>query len=149
MHRIIQTSTLSLVAWAAVTGCRAAPARAASQKPQTNVALSHALPRMNGEQLRTTLIEVSYQPGGSSRPHRHPCPVAAYVVDGAVRIRIDDEPEMVYRAGQSFFEAANSAHLVSANASDTKPAKLLAIFICDKDTALSVPLSDSSKAVGK
>jgi quercetin dioxygenase-like cupin family protein len=39
----------------------------------------------------------------------------------------------VYRAGESWAEMPGDHHGVSANASDTKPAKLLAVFVVDTD----------------
>jgi quercetin dioxygenase-like cupin family protein len=43
----------------------------------------------------------------------------------------------VYKAGESFFEPPGSEHLVSANASTSKPASLLAIFIADDGAGLT------------
>ncbi len=107
-------------------------------------ALSRALPPMNGGRLRITVLEVTYAPGGSSAPHRHPCPVVGYVVRGAVRMRVAGEAEVVYRAGESFYEAPNGAHVVSANASREEPATFLATFTCDRETPLSAPLADTT-----
>ena len=42
-----------------------------------------------------------------------------------------DEPEHVYKAGASWTEMPGDHHKVSANASSTKPARLLAIFVLD------------------
>jgi hypothetical protein len=47
------------------------------------------------------------------------------------------EPEAVLAAGESFYEAPNAVHLVSANASPDAPVKFLAYFTCDRDTPLS------------
>ena len=46
----------------------------------------------------------------------------AYVVSGSVASKVNDEPEHVYKAGESFFEEPGSRHPVSRNASKTKPA---------------------------
>ena len=54
---------------------------------------------------------------------------------------------MIYNAGQSFYEIPNGVHLVSANASSTEPAKLLAFFICDRDAPLSGDLPEHSTEV--
>jgi quercetin dioxygenase-like cupin family protein len=43
----------------------------------------------------------------------------------------------VYKAGESFFEPPGSEHLVSANASTSKPASLLAIFVADDGAGLT------------
>lgn len=54
-------------------------------------------------------------------------------VSGSVASKVNDEPERVYKAGESFFEEPGARHPVSRNASKTKPAKLLAVFVVDSD----------------
>jgi quercetin dioxygenase-like cupin family protein len=106
----------------------------------------HALEPMDGSHLKVTVVEVRYGPGESSKPHSHPCPVIGHVIEGAVRTQVRGEAEVVYIAGQTFYEAANGAHVVSANASRDKPVRFLAYFTCDRDTPLMVPLPDSAHA---
>ena len=104
------------------------------------------LPSMDGGRLKATVVEVTYGPGASSPPHRHPCPVIGYVVEGTLRTQVEGEQAAVYQTGESFYEAPNGVHQVSANASDQKLARLLAYFICDRDTPLSTPVADSASA---
>lgn len=105
---------------------------------QTRVAFSLALPPFDGRRLRVTVVEVTYGPRESSPAHSHPCPVIAYVVEGAVRTQVKGEAEVIHKAGESFYEAPKGVHLVSANASDKRPAKFVAYFVCDRDTPLTV-----------
>ena len=87
-------------------------------------------------------MEVSYAPGGKSLPHHHAKSafIYAYVVTGAIRSQIEGQPIHVYRAGESFFEAPGAHHLVGENASVSKSAKLLAVFVVDTDDkTLTVP----------
>ena len=114
-----------------------AGARAQQVETQDRRVLSQALPAMDGRGLRVTVVEVRYAPGGSSRPHRHPCAVVGFVIAGTLRSRVQGEPEALYRAGESFYEAPNGVHLVSANASDRDPVQFLAYFTCDHDAPLS------------
>ena len=100
---------------------------------------SQALPQMDGGKLKVTVVEVTYAPGGSSAPHSHPCPVVGYVNQGSLRMQVKGEPEHVYKLGESFYEAPNGVHLVSANASDKEPARFVVSFICDHETPLTVP----------
>lgn len=93
---------------------------------------------MDGNHLKATVIDVIYGPGEFSPPHSHPCPVIAYVLEGAVRTKTKGELEAVYKAGESFYEPPNGTHEISANASSTKPARFLAYFLCDHETTLSV-----------
>lgn len=118
-----------------------APADAAVSQSQASerahVVLSHALPKLDGDRLKATVVEVNYGPGESSQPHSHPCPVIGYVAAGAIRTQVKGEAEMIVKAGESFYEAPNGVHLVSANASQTEPAKLIAYFVCDHEMPLS------------
>ena len=66
--------------------------------------------------------------------------VGARVLSGAVRSQVDDEPVRVYRPGETWFERPGSYHRVSENASDTEPARLLAVLIADAaDEQLVIP----------
>lgn len=103
---------------------------------------SHVLPTLNGGKLAAHVVEVTYGPGAASPPHGHPCPVIGYVMQGSLRTQVKGQPEAVYKAGESFYEAPNGVHLISANASNTEPAKLLAFFVCDHDAPLSAPVKE-------
>jgi quercetin dioxygenase-like cupin family protein len=121
----------------------------AQKSERGRIVLAEALPKMDGEHLKATLVEVNYGPGESSEPHSHPCPVIGYVVAGSLRTQVRGEKEAVYTAGESFYEAANGVHVVSANASQTETAKLIAYFVCDHDAPLSVPSSEAAGPGGK
>src|SRR5271154_2304861 len=111
----------------------------AEKSERGRIVLAQTLPKMDGEHLRATLVEVNYGPGESSAAHSHPCPVIGYVAAGALRTQVRGESEVVYQAGESFYEAANGVHVVSANASQTEPARLIAYFVCAHDAPLSAP----------
>jgi quercetin dioxygenase-like cupin family protein len=104
---------------------------------------SHSLPPLDGSHLHATVVEVNYAPGEADKPHSHPCTVIGYVAQGGIRFQVKDGgPVAIYKAGESFYEAPNGVHQVSANASDKEPAKLIAFFICDHETKLTVPPMD-------
>lgn len=103
----------------------------------------HPLPNVPGKSMRGVLVE--YAPGGSSPGHLHPKSAFIYatVLEGAIRSKVNDEPEVTYRAGESWSEYPGDRHSVSANASATEPARLLAVFVVDtSDTELVLPLDD-------
>jgi quercetin dioxygenase-like cupin family protein len=115
-------------------------------KERARVVLSKALSKLDGDHLNVVLVEVNYGPGAASLPHSHPCAVIGYVVEGALRTQVKGEPGVTYKAGESFYEAPNGIHLVSANASSTEPAKLVAYFICDHDTSLNLDVPKKGAA---
>jgi quercetin dioxygenase-like cupin family protein len=121
----------------------------AEKSERARIVLAEALPKMHGEPLKATLLEVNYGPGESSAPHSHPCPVIGYVVAGTLRTQVRGEAEAVYKAGESFYEAANGVHAVSANGSATEPAKFVAFFVCDHDAPLSVAAGGAAGPGGK
>jgi quercetin dioxygenase-like cupin family protein len=133
----------------ALCGQAQSNASQAKSAEQSRVILAQTLPQLDGRDLKATVVEVTYAPGGSSTPHSHPCPVIVYVVEGALRAQVRGEPESTYQAGESFYELPNGVHQVSANASQTEPVKFLAYFVCDHETPLSVPPPDSKLAGGK
>jgi len=115
----------------------AAPSAHSDANDRARIVISKSLSQMDGDHLKAVLLEVHYGPGEASQPHSHPCVVIGYVVEGAIRSQVKGEPEMTYKAGESFYEAPNGVHLVSANASATEPAKFVAYLICDHDAPLS------------
>ena len=66
--------------------------------------------------------------------------IYAYVLSGAIRSQVGDEPAKVYRVGEGFYEVPGSHHRISENASDKEPASLLAVFVVDSnDNPLTTP----------
>jgi len=107
--------------------------------------ISQPLPKLNGDHLTAHLVEVHYGPGEQSKPHSHPCPVIGYVLEGAVRMQVKGGEEKIYRVGESFYEAPNGVHLLSANASQSLPARFLATFVCDNQAPLTSPVPASQE----
>ena len=65
------------------------------------------------------------------------------MLEGAIRSQVNDGPVTTYKAGQSFSEMPGDRHRVSANASETQPAKLLAVFVVNTNEAeLTIPLGN-------
>ena len=78
------------------------------------------------------MLTVEYLPGGASLPHRHDAQVFVYVLEGELRMQVAGSPEVTLRRGQTFYENPSDVHVVSANASKTKPAKILVFMLKDK-----------------
>ena len=96
---------------------------------------SYALPNVPGK--RVTIVRVSYGPGGFTRAHKHAGSVTAYITKGEIRSQLGGGPLETFKVGQSFFEPPGATHLVSANASNTEPAELIAVFVADEGAQLT------------
>jgi quercetin dioxygenase-like cupin family protein len=93
-----------------------------------------------GKRLVSLIVE--YPPGARSLPHRHAGSafIYAHVLSGEIRSAVNDEPARVYRTGEGWFEKPGAHHVMSENASDTRPARLLVIFLVDEtDKQLTTP----------
>jgi quercetin dioxygenase-like cupin family protein len=127
---------------ASVFAARAAdgaqPKPASSAKPLAQ----RPTPAVNLDGWQMTASEVSYAPGQMSGRHRHPGFVIGYVLEGEYRFAVDDNPPATLTVGQMFFESFDKpgeVHAVSGNASQTQPAKILAIVFTKKGDPTTIP----------
>src|SRR5690242_14659314 len=116
------------------------PLCAADAAPGNKVEIvnSYAIPDMPGK--RVTVVRVTYGPGGFTPAHRHGGIVTAYITKGQIRSQLNDGPVEIFDVGQSFFEPMGTIHRVSANASNTEWAELIAVFVADEGAQLTTLL---------
>jgi quercetin dioxygenase-like cupin family protein len=98
------------------------------------------LPDVSLDGWQVTVSHVDYAPGRVGAAHHHAGFVLVYVLEGAVIAKVSGlGEEKVYRAGQMFYEPPGATHEVSKNASQTAPAKLLAMIFAKKGETLTNP----------
>jgi quercetin dioxygenase-like cupin family protein len=128
----------TLLCAAAMTVISLTGALADDNAAKITVVFDQALPNVPGKSMKGLLVE--YAPGGKSPAHIHAKSAFIYatVLEGAIRSQVNDQPEKVYHAGDNWAEHPGDRHAVSANASDTERARLLAVFVVDtNDTELT------------
>ncbi|MHC8411023.1 cupin domain-containing protein [Pseudomonas sp. Hz4] len=91
---------------------------------------------------KALMIEVDYEPGQSSIAHKHEGTAMAYVISGSIVSQVKGEQPQTYKAGEYWYEPAGSEHLVSKNASATKPAKLLVFMVLSPEEKVLIPLEN-------
>jgi quercetin dioxygenase-like cupin family protein len=134
-HRLaLAWGAAALGALTLAAGLAPHPAADAAEGASVKPVFAYDLPHLPGQKMTGVLVE--YAPGASSPPHHHTAEgaVVAFVIEGAIRSKVNDGAEAVYHAGESWLEPPGAAHSVSANASSTEPARLLAVFVA-KDGA--------------
>jgi quercetin dioxygenase-like cupin family protein len=100
----------------------------------------HDLPNVMLDGWEVTVSHVDYPPGRVGAVHHHAGFVLAYVLEGAVIAKISGQgEEKTYNVGQMFYEQPGATHEVSKNASQTQPAKLLAMIFAKKGSTLTTP----------
>jgi quercetin dioxygenase-like cupin family protein len=121
--------------------CLDSYADAAKRPPETVTPnFMHEIPNIPGKSMISAVV--TYPPNGASPSHHHAKSafIYAYVLEGEIRSSVDGSAPRIYKAGESWYEAPGAHHTVSENASKTKPAKLLAVFVVDSaDKELTVP----------
>ncbi len=101
------------------------------------------LPAVTMDGWEVTASHVVYAPGRVGAPHQHAGFVLVYVLEGTVIAKVTGQgEEQTYTAGQMFYEQPGATHEVSKNASQTEPAKILALIFARKGATLTTPVGD-------
>jgi quercetin dioxygenase-like cupin family protein len=116
-----------------------AEAEAADSASHVTTLMHRDAPDISLDGASITVAEVAYPPGGASERHRHGGFVVAYVLEGAIRSQVSGEAERTYTKGQVFYEPPGGIHAVSRNASQTEPARLLAVLVTLKGQPVTEP----------
>jgi quercetin dioxygenase-like cupin family protein len=143
MKRILCALLVATLPFASLPFTSVLADRPKEKNAKVTLVYSHELPNVPGKSIEGVLVE--YGSGGYSPGHTHPKSVFIYatVLEGAIRSQVNDGPVTVYKAGESFSEMPGDRHGVSANASETEPAKLLAVFVVDSgETVLTIPFGE-------
>jgi quercetin dioxygenase-like cupin family protein len=85
------------------------------------------------------MITVEYPPGSVDPIHRHNAHAFIYVLEGSIVMQVRGGKEVTLTPGQTFYEGPDDVHTVGRNASKTKPAKFVAVFVKDKGAPILVP----------
>ena len=101
--------------------------------------LTQALADLPGKEV--SMLTVEYLPGGASLPHRHDAHVFVYVLEGSLTMQVAGHAVQTLGPGQVFYEAPGDVHQVSANASQTAPARFLVVALKEQGRALSRPVA--------
>lgn len=131
---------LSVAITAAMLLAGAAQAHDLAQDGKETRAVLQARQLADVANTKGMMLTVTYAPGQASTPHRHPGSVFAYVAEGEVISKLDDGPEVHYKVGDSWYESPGMCHVVSRNASDTQPAKLLVFLLLPDGAPVAEPL---------
>jgi quercetin dioxygenase-like cupin family protein len=85
------------------------------------------------------MITVDYPPGSVDPIHRHNAHGFIYVLEGSIVMQVRGGKEVTLTPGQTFYEGPDDVHVVGRNASKTKPAKFVVVFVKDKGAPVLVP----------
>ena len=116
----------------------ASAAQTTAETTKVTPLLSRDLAGLAGKE--GAMMTVEYAPGASSPVHRQNAHVFVYVLEGSVIMQVKGGAELTLYPGQTFYEGPDDVNLVGRNASQTEPAKFLAVFVKDKGAPVLTPL---------
>jgi quercetin dioxygenase-like cupin family protein len=121
-------STLKIGSALLLLSCTSLSAVAAEPPSATVVPLfSKGLADIPGKEA--LMITVEYPPGAVDPVHRHDAHAFIYVLEGSIVMGVEGGQEVTLTPGQTFYEGPDDVHTVGRNASATKPAKFLVLFV--------------------
>lgn len=88
---------------------------------------------LNGQRVRATTLEVTFEPGQSGLPHRHAGPIFGYVLEGELEFALDDETPRTLKTGETFYEPSGALHRVARNPSAAGRTRVLAVILHGRD----------------
>ncbi|HJX87429.1 MAG TPA: cupin domain-containing protein [Gemmatimonadales bacterium] len=111
--------------------------RLLAQEAKVTPLMTKELPDIPGREA--LMVTVQYAPGQSSAVHRHNAHTFVYVLEGSVMMQVKGGAPVTLTPGQTFYEGPEDIHVVSRNASTTRPAKFLVLFVKMKGAPVSLP----------
>ena len=121
---------------AALLMLAAVPAEAADVKELFTIALAD----YPGKEAR--MIEVSCPPGARDMVQPHNAHAFVYVLEGQIVVQVKGQPAVTLKAGQTFYEGPTDVHVVGRNASNSKPARFVVVFLKAKGAPILTPVKE-------
>ena len=108
-----------------------------AQEAKVTELLSKDLTNLPGKE--GLMIIVDYPPGSTDAIHRHNAHGFIYLLEGSIVMQVRGGKEVTLTPGQTFYEGPDDVHVIGRNASKTKPAKFVVVFVKDKGAPVVVP----------
>jgi len=108
-----------------------------AQEAKVTELFSKVLTNLPGKEGLMVMVE--YPPGSTDPIHRHNANGFIYVLEGSIVMQVRGGKEVTVTPGQTFYEGPDDVHVVGRNASKTKPAKFVVVFVKDKGAPVVVP----------
>lgn len=92
-------------------------------------------------------VEIVFEAGQKGPYHKHPCPVVGYIISGCCLLQVEGKPARILRAGDAFFEPADTPITHFDNYSENQPLTFLATYLLNGEVSLIelLPFSNQHK----
>jgi quercetin dioxygenase-like cupin family protein len=112
----------------------------AAQRAVVTPLMTKELPDIPGKEALMLMVE--YPPGSADPAHRHNANAFVYVLEGSVVMQVKGGKPVTLTAGQTFYESPEDVHVISRNASTTKPAKFVVLLVKKKGAPAVLPVKE-------
>ncbi len=85
---------------------------------------------------KVKVVEIEFPAGQKAPLHKHPCPVIGSIVEGECFVQVEGEPAKVLKAGDAFYEPANTPIIHFDNYSEKEPMKFIAYYLTNGEDEL-------------
>jgi len=116
---------------------------ASAQAGKATRLMTKDLPDVSGKEGMVETVD--FAPGEVSQPHRHNADLFVYVLEGSIVTQVKGGSPQTLHAGAVFYESPTDVHIVSRNASETQPAKLLVFYVKKKGAPPTVFVKDGER----
>jgi len=89
---------------------------------------------IEGQKLvdRVEIKEIEFVANQSTGLHLHPCPVVGYIAEGTILFQVEGQPAKVLKAGDVFFEPANTRIIHFDNPTEERT-KFICYYLLGKE----------------
>ena len=92
-------------------------------------------PKTERPEIQSVMVEIA--PGAATAWHRHPVNNIAYIIEGKVRLELENGTTHEFKAGEAFAEVVDTWHR-GVNTGEG-PLRILVVYVGEAGTPLSVP----------
>ena len=134
----VNLSEMVSIAGIALAGCMGCASPVVTARTMTRVPVFQT-DTTGGNEAHMWVAEI--EPGAETGLHSHPTPRFVYVIEGAVVVKIEGQPDQTFEEGEGFQERPGVVHNFR-NASSTEPARAMGFQIAAPGQALQEQPSD-------
>lgn len=96
---------------------------------------------------KVDIREINLAPGQKGPLHKHPCPVVGYIVSGTILFQVKGDSAKILKAGDPFYEPAETIVTHFDNADNNAPAKFILNYLMDRQKDFIILLDDKEQPI--
>lgn len=83
------------------------------------------------------IVEIEFSAGQKAPYHKHPCPVVGTIIAGTCLVQVEGKEPQILKAGDAFYEPADTPIVHFDNYSETEPMRFVAYYLSHEEKELT------------